>query len=79
MLNHDFRYQLTVIGDFAQAVVSEKIDGNRFQIRTDKPNVEVSWQVTGIRHDKYAEANRIQVAVDKKAGERGKYVHPNAA
>lgn len=48
-LNRDFRYQLTVVGQFAQAIVAKKVDHNRFVIRTSKPNVEVSWQVTGIR------------------------------
>ena len=33
----------------------KKIAGNTFKIKTDKPNVKVSWQVTGIRHDKFAE------------------------
>ncbi|MGB2988946.1 MAG: hypothetical protein WBC98_03220, partial [Candidatus Zixiibacteriota bacterium] len=42
------------------------------------PGMKVSWQVTGIRHDKFAEANRIQVEVDKSADERGKYLHPQA-
>ena len=64
-LNRDFRYQLTVLGQFAQAIVSEKIRSNSFKIRTDKPNTEVSWQVTGIRRDKYAEENRIKVESDK--------------
>ncbi|MCP4711507.1 MAG: hypothetical protein GY869_23050, partial [Planctomycetes bacterium] len=46
-LNRDFRYQLTVIGQFAQAIIAEKITENHFVIQTDKPNVEVSWQITG--------------------------------
>lgn len=75
-LNKDFRYQLTVIGQFAQAIVSSEIDHNRFSIKTDKPGVKVSWQVTGIRHDPYAEANRIPVEEIKPAGERGQYVYP---
>jgi hypothetical protein len=75
-LNKDFRYQLTVIGQFAQAVVSSKVKDNRFTIKTDKPNVEVSWQVTGIRKDPYAEKNRIPVEEDK-GEDRGKYLHPN--
>jgi hypothetical protein len=75
-LNRDFRYQLTVIGQFAQAIVAQKIERGQFVIQTDKPNVEVSWQVTGIRKDKFAEANRIQVEVDKQPSERGKYAHP---
>ncbi|RKX18888.1 MAG: hypothetical protein DRP51_08375, partial [Candidatus Zixiibacteriota bacterium] len=77
-LNKDFRYQLTVIGDFAQAIVAEEISGNQFTIRTDKPSVKVSWQVTGIRKDAYAEANRIQVEVEKPAREKGLYLHPEA-
>ncbi len=76
VLNRDFRYQLTVIGQFAQAIVAEKIRDNRFVIRTDQPNVEVSWQVTGIRQDRWAEANRIVVEEDKPSQERGYYLHP---
>jgi len=77
-LNKDFRYQLTVIGDFAQAIIAEEINENQFAIRTDKPNIKVSWQVTGIRKDAYAEANRIQVEVDKPVQEKGLYLHPEA-
>ena len=73
-LNRDFRYQLTVVGaEFAQAIVSEKIRGNAFKIRTDKPGVEVSWQVTGVRKDKFAEDHRIQVEADKPVDARGKH------
>ena len=75
-LNRDFRYQLTVIGQFAQAIVAEKIKGNRFKIKTDKPKVEVSWQVTGIRQDKFAEENRIQVETEKPKNERGTLQNP---
>jgi hypothetical protein len=55
-LNGDFRYQLTVIGQFAQAIVARKIASNHFVIRTSKPNVEVSWQVTGIRHGRLCQS-----------------------
>ena len=75
-LNRDFRYQLTAIGQFAQAIVVKEIEENSFVIRTDKPNVKVSWQVTGIRHDPYAEAHRIEVEEDKAPNERGKYQYP---
>ncbi len=75
-LNKDFRYQLTVIGVFAQAIVAEKINNNQFTIRTDKPNVEVSWQVTGIRKDPWAEENRIIVEESKKPEELGYYIYP---
>jgi hypothetical protein len=75
-LNRDFRYQLTVIGQFAQAIVAKKISHNRFVVRTSKPGVEVSWQVTGIRHDAYADAYRIPVEEEKPPLEQGHYLHP---
>lgn len=74
--NIDFKYQLTVMGQFAQAIVSQKIQDNRFVIQTDKPNVEVSWQVTGIRNDEYARQNRIVPEYEKSAEHKGKYLHP---
>ena len=40
--------------------------------------MKVSWQVTGIRHDPYADANRIPVEETKPAAERGTYLHPQA-
>ena len=77
-LNKDFRYQLTVVGTFAQAIVAEKVKGNRFVIRTSAPGVEVSWQVTGIRQDAWAKTNRIPVEEAKSERERGHYLHPGA-
>jgi hypothetical protein len=77
-LNQDFRYQLTVIGTFAQAIVAEKVKGNRFTVKTNAPNVEVSWQVTGIRHDAYANMHRIPVEEQKAEDERGLFLHPDA-
>jgi hypothetical protein len=47
-VNRDLRYQLTVIGTFAQAIVSERVKNNRFTIRTNAPNVEVSTTTTVI-------------------------------
>jgi hypothetical protein len=75
-LNGDFCYQLTVIGGFAQAVISEEIRDNRFSIATDRPEVSVSWQVTGVRRDPLAEQNRLVVEQDKPEHERGKFLHP---
>jgi hypothetical protein len=76
-LNTDFRYQLTVIGDFAAAVVAKEIKNNSFTIRTDKGRVKVSWQVTGVRNDEWAKANRIKPEHKKRKHERGKYLHPD--
>jgi hypothetical protein len=47
-------------------------------IKTDKPNVEVSWQVTGIRKDPYAEKNRVVPEVAKTGDQIGKYLYPEA-
>jgi hypothetical protein len=77
-LNKDFRYQLTVVGQFAQAIVGKEIDKGEFEIHTDKPRVKVSWQVTGIRQDAFADANRIPVTEAKTGAERGTYLHPEA-
>ena len=75
-LNRDFRYHLTVIGQFAQAIVSAKVVNNRFAIKTDKPNIEVSWQITGVRQDAYARAHPMQVEREKTGPEKGTYTHP---
>ena len=77
-LNRDFRYQLTTIGSFAQAMVARKVENNRFVIQTSQPEVEVSWQVTGIRQDAWAKQNPIQVEADKPVSQRGKYLNPTA-
>ncbi|HEY0701459.1 MAG TPA: hypothetical protein VGD60_01710, partial [Candidatus Acidoferrales bacterium] len=75
-LNGDFRYQLTPVGQFAQAMVATEIKDRQFTIRTNKPRVKVSWQVTGIRHDAWANAHRIPTEEEKPANEQGTYLHP---
>ncbi len=75
-LNKDFRYQLTAIGaPGPNLYISSKISGNQFMISGGEPGMEVSWMVTGVRQDKFANANRIQVEVAKEGIERGKYLH----
>jgi hypothetical protein len=77
-INRDFRYQLTVIGTFAQAMVGNKIKDNRFQIKTNAANVEVSWQVTGLRSDAAILKHPFKVEEDKPQAERGSYLAPEA-
>ncbi len=72
------RYQLTVIGVFAQAIVSDKVSGHRFMIATDQPDVEVSWQVTATRNDAWARANRVETEKLKSESTRGELLHPAA-
>jgi hypothetical protein len=75
-LNRDFCYQLTVLGQLAQAIVAKEVTDNTFTIKTDKPGVRVSWQVTGVRQDAWANAHRVEPDVEKPEGERGKYLTP---
>jgi hypothetical protein len=65
-LNRDFRYQLTCIGSAAPVYIAREIHNNRFIIAGGRPGLRVSWQVTGVRHDAYANEHRIVVEEDKK-------------
>ncbi len=76
VINKDYDYQLTCVGQFAQAIVSEEVSGNKFKIKTDKPNVKVSWQVSGVRQDPVANYYRIVNEVEKTASEKGRYLQP---
>src|SRR5262249_23259124 len=75
-LNRDFRYQLTCIGGYAPVYVKEKVKDNRFVIAGGSLALEVSWQVTGVRHDAYATAHPMAVEVEKQGDEKGRYRHP---
>jgi hypothetical protein len=75
-LNISYTYQLTVVKQFAQAIVLEEIQHNRFTIKTDKPHVKVSWMVTGVRNDPYAREHRVVPETEKKSDEKGKYLYP---
>lgn len=76
-LNRDFRYQLTALGGPAPDLhVAAEIRDGRFRIAGGKRGVKVSWQVTGVRRDAWADANRIQVEQDKPRAEIGTYRHP---
>lgn len=74
----NFRYQLTVIGEFAQAIVDEEVTGNQFSIKTDKPNIKVSWEITGERSDNFAKAHPLINESTKPTEHRGRYLHPEA-
>jgi hypothetical protein len=75
-LNRDFRYQLTCVGGFAPVYVAEEIANNQFKISGGRIGLKVSWQVTGIRQDAWANAHRIPVEEPKSEEERGTYLHP---
>jgi hypothetical protein len=76
-LNTEFRYQLTAIGDSGPNLyIAEEITTNRFKIAGGTAGMKVSWQVTGIRQDLWANAYRIPVELDKPVEEQGYYLHP---
>ncbi|MBM4118673.1 hypothetical protein FJ251_13250 [bacterium] len=78
-LNRDFRYQLTAIGaPGPNLYIAEEMTGNRFQIAGGQAGMKVSWMVTGIRQDAYANANRIPVEEIKSSKDQGRYLNPEA-
>src|SRR5215213_753085 len=89
ILNKDFRYQLTAIGaPGPNLYIAEKIsdtttsnkdkdNNSRFKIAGGTSGMEVSWQVSGIRKDPWANAHRIEVEEDKPDKEQGYYLHPD--
>jgi len=76
-LNKDFRYQLTCIGRcLTPPYIAEEVAGDRFQIAGGQPFAKISWQVTGIRRDPFANANRVIPEVEKEPEMKGYYLHP---
>jgi hypothetical protein len=90
-LNKDFRYQLTPIGapgpnlhiakeisdaDTHFSNSNNRNKKSRFRVAGGAPGMKVSWHVTGIRKDPWANAHRIQVEEDKPDEERGHYIYP---
>ncbi len=77
-LNKDSRYQLTVIGSFAQAIISKEVNNNQFEIATSVPNVKVSWEVKGVRNDARMQQQPFVAVEEKSALQKGKYWDPAA-
>ena len=76
-LNRDFRYQLTAIGaPGPNLYIAQEVSANKFQIAGGKPGARISWQVTGIRRDSWANDHRIPVEEEKPVDQRGRYLYP---
>jgi hypothetical protein len=76
-LNRDFRYQLTALGSPGPNLhVSREISDASFAIAGGSAGQKVSWLVTGIRQDAWANAHRIPVESDKPANLRNTFIHP---
>ncbi|MDO7849895.1 hypothetical protein Q5H92_26280 [Hymenobacter sp. M29] len=78
-LNRDFRYQLTSIGQAAPGLyIASPLQHNAFGIAGGAPGSTVSWQVTAVRHDAFANAHRSPVEVAKEPQNQGRYLAPEA-
>jgi hypothetical protein len=76
-INKDFRYQLTVVGTFAQAIISKEIVNNQFEVATSIPNVKVSWEVKGVRNDAHMKKFPFVAQQEKSTLQKGKYWDPS--
>ncbi len=77
-LNQEFRYQLTCVGGYAPVYIGEEIAGQKFVIAGGHEGLKVSWQVTGVRCDAWANQNRIKVEEEKSSEDQGYYINPEA-
>jgi hypothetical protein len=76
-LNRHYRYQLTSIGASQPGLyIAQEVTGNRFTIAGGKAGAKLSWQVTGIRQDAWANAHRMPNEEDKPQQKRGTYLNP---
>jgi hypothetical protein len=55
--------------------ITQKIAKGTFKIGSGQPKMEVSWQVTGARKDRWAAANAMSVKQRKPTKEKGFYLH----
>jgi hypothetical protein len=77
--NADFKYQLTAIGaPGPNLYISKEVTGNNFEIAGGTPGMKVSWQISATRNDNYAKSNPMVNVTEKKADEKGFYIHPEA-
>jgi len=72
----EYNYQLTPIGKQADCWISKEITDNEFEISCDV-DCKVSWMVTAIRHDVWAQNNRLFVEIDKAEPAEAKDVLPD--
>lgn len=75
-VNQEFRYQLTAMHAASPNLhVSKELTDGRFEIAGGTPGSAVCWQLTGIRKDRWALANPMNVESPKSSEERGYYVN----
>ena len=67
----EYNYQMTPIGKFCNLYVASEIENNKFSVGSSGGDCKFSWTVSAIRHDAFAESNRIPVVTDKPADKKG--------
>jgi hypothetical protein len=66
------------VTNYSNSRSSNKNNNNScFKVAGGTSGMKVSWQVTGIRKDPWANAHRIKVEEDKPDKERGYYIYPD--
>lgn len=76
-INTDERYQLTAIGAPAPNLyIASKVEGARFTIAGGPPGLEVSWEVTARRNDRFVQRRGAPTEVQKTDDLRGRYLAP---
>ena len=63
--------------DYANPADNINNNHSSFRIAGGDSGMKVSWQVTGIRKDPWANAHRVEVEEDKPDKERGYYIYPD--
>ncbi len=79
LINRNFSYTLTPIGEYAPLYVLQEIDENgKFVIAGGKPGQKVSWYVYAERNDPYLQKypKKREAEVEKPDRMKGKYLHP---
>jgi hypothetical protein len=80
-LNNSVRYQFFPIDQaMPNLYIKEQEKNNQFTIGGGVPGGQVSWQITGIRHDPYILANPIVPEVEKGPDQlvkKGQYIFPD--
>jgi hypothetical protein len=67
----EYNYQMTPIGKWCNLYVAQEEENNQFVVGSNGGDCKFSWTVTAVRHDAYADANRIPVVKDKVGVEKG--------
>ena len=65
------------VANYSNTSSNNKNNSSRFKVAGGTSGMKVSWQVTGIRKDPWANAHRIKVEEDKPDKERGYYIYPD--